>query len=231
MILGINNRTENWKTARYFAPFFTCDSTRANFAQRLAEPKRIPGGKVQIELFWKGVRDYINRPDVATSHDFADCYKRLFSDLRRRIKEFNSCQPSNRGLRLPNPWNYDVCAEGGVEKLYNNLRNTEIDIVLESPNHLFIGEAKGETTLRGNGDLVLVHQLIRQYVVAKILVDHRVAEGYPEKRIISFVVGHKTRLPSLKNTAQVKFMIDEGWLKEKNILSWNQIKELAQAGV
>lgn len=230
-ILGITNRTENWKTARHFAPFFACESARARLAQHLTESKSTPASKVQIELFWKGVRDYIKQSEEVTSQDLADCYNHVFSDLRDAIDEFNGPQQStNRRLGLPNGWNYRVCLEDDkVEKLFNNLRNTEIDIVLESPSHLFIGEAKGEMPLGRNGDLVLVHQLIRQYVMTKILLRLRAAEGSSKKKVIPFVVGDKGRLSSLKNTAQVRFMLKKQWLKEGNLLSWHQIEEFSQS--
>ena len=43
-----------------------------------------------------------------------------------------------------------------------------IDIVLETTDRLFIGEAKLESTLGSDSDHVLVHQLIRQYVMAHL---------------------------------------------------------------
>ena len=56
-ILGITNRTEDWKTARSFAPFFTddcrshptCQSAYSNRLERLTRFK----GHCKIELFWK----------------------------------------------------------------------------------------------------------------------------------------------------------------------------------
>ena len=60
-ILGIPNRTENWKTARTFAPFFKSCSARAALAKRLLEPLgESQEGTVEIELFWYGIRDYID---------------------------------------------------------------------------------------------------------------------------------------------------------------------------
>ena len=228
-ILGIKNRTENWKTAQKFAPFFTCESARARLAQHLGEPKSTAGEEVHIELFWKGGRDYIKQSDKVTDQDFACRYNRMFSQLRSDIEGFSDSQPSNSQLRLPKKWNYDTCVGDKVGKLYNNLRNTEIDIVLESPSHLFIGEAKGEMPLGRNGDLVLVHQLIRQYVMTKILLSFRVAEGCSKKKVVPFVVGDKAKVSSLKKTAQVRFMIHQDLLEKKNVLSWDRIDEIAQS--
>ena len=129
-----------------------------------------------------------------------------------------------KSLRLPDDKNYNVSTEGGEESLYNNLVNTEIDIVLETPKHLFIGEAKHEMTFGANGSLVLVHQLIRQYVMAKILVDLAVESDDPKKEVVPFVVGDN--IEELKKKHQVKFMLAQRWLKKENILSWDCIKEL-----
>ena len=102
----------------------------------------------------------------------------------------------------------------------NNLSNTEVDVVLETPNQLFIGEAKHEMSFGANGKLVLVHQLIRQYVMATILVE--ISNDRPRKRVIPFVVGD--RVERLNKTSQVRFMISQGWLGEKNVLAWEDIK-------
>ena len=107
------------------------------------------------------------------------------------------------------------------KKLYDNLPNTEIDIVLETPEYLFIGEAKDESGFGADGNLILVHQLIRQYVMAKIL-----ANGCLKRNItvVPFIVGED--IEDLKRTAQVQFMKKHYNLKHKNILSWNFINDL-----
>ena len=153
-------------------------------------------------------------------HDFAERYKHLFPDLRKRIVEFRQSQGLTfRDLR---PGNYDVSTEDWKINLGNNLVNTEIDIVLESPNYLFIGEAKGEMSFGADGSLVLVHQLIRQYVMARILTDRLECR----KEVVPFVVGGEAK--HLKNSRQVDFMIRQGWMKEENVLEWDQVKDLAR---
>ena len=119
-------------------------------------------------------------------------------------------------LRLPNAWNYDPSIENSTAKLGTNLVGTEIDVVLESPEHLYIGEAKEEMDLDGNGDLVLVHQLLRQYVMAKILV--RLCGS--QKKVIPFLVREKLKG---REQVQVDFMVAKGWLKRENILRWDEI--------
>ena len=228
-ILGIENRTENWKTALYFSPFFTYDLSRLRLAERLGEPDSTQPGAVQIELYWHGMRDYLDQTKKAERGsneqrypNFAKLYGELFPDLREQIEEFRS---DKLALEIKKKWNYDVSSDGAVDKLGSNLVHTEIDIVLESPKHLFIGEAKHQSGLGASGDYVLVHQLIRQYVMAKILVDLRY-EGKEKPKVVPFIVGDKCRLDSIGNSGQVQFMRQHYGLKDGNILSWDAVKKL-----
>ena len=58
-ILGIRNRTENWKTVEHF--FALNDFAKGRLIQRLLEPyshnKEVVPASVQVELFWSGIRD------------------------------------------------------------------------------------------------------------------------------------------------------------------------------
>ena len=182
MVLGINNRTENWKTAYEFAPLFRSGEVRLQLVNRLIEPDEPEVGEARIELFWNGVRDYLHSDGGRKStddEDFAERYLRLFPNLRSSVEEFARFSD----LR---DINYDVSTEARKKAFADNLYHTEIDIVLESPSCLFIGEAKHETAFRGTGNRVLVHQLIRQYVMAKILIE-RIGQ---RKQIVPFVVGN-----------------------------------------
>ena len=171
-ILGIENRTENWKTARYFAPFFEDDSARLRLAKKLGAPEDTLPMDVHIELFWTGMRDHIwlysHKPPAPSNEDsgkdLADRYGRLFSNLRESIENFGGFQLREDNYRI-----HDT----NQERLFTNLRNTEIDIILETPNYLFVGEAKYESGLGASGNDVLVHQLIRQHVMTSILADIR----------------------------------------------------------
>ena len=91
-----------------------------------------------------------------------------------------------------------------------------LGISLETPGTLFVGEAKHEMSFSARGNLVLVHQLIRQHVMATILV--AVAGEQPGKKVVHFVVGDK--IGKLKRSAQVRFMISQGWLMDENVLEW-----------
>ena len=220
MILGIENRTENWKTARTLAPLLRDGSIR--LANRLLQPLPdkvdLQTRDVRIELFWKGIRDYLHQTKLKKDDcisDFVERYERLFPTLHNMIRDFGTFQELNC-------CNYDVSTRKRKENLVNNLVNTEIDIVLESPSHFFIGEAKHEMSFHASGKLVLVHQLIRQYVTARILAD--MCE--PKKKVVPFVVGHD--IDKLKKKTQVKFMLQHYCLEEKNLLTWDEVEELAR---
>ena len=210
-ILGIINRTENWKTAYHFSPFFRDDASRLKLAQRLGEPEGTKPEDVSIELYWQGMRDYLHKktkgkktePIKQYFPDFAVRYKCLFPDLRRQIENFRTEAGT---LDVTKCWNYDVSKDDRVRKLGSNRVGTEIDVVLETQTRLYIGEAKHQSNLGGNEKYVLVHQLIRQYVMAEILVD-RIAEfdGCTKKKVIPFFV-------------------NQCWLKKENILSWDCVR-------
>ncbi len=229
-ILGIKNRTENWKTAKTFARFFDDEDLKRELVIEL-EPSDTDPEYVKLELFWKGIHDHLSkrrtskRDAMLPNSKIEDLHRRYIElklGLRNKIECF---VPTDvRRLNLPASLNY--CERplphehDGIDcrkKLAENLMNTEVDIVLETPNNLFIGEAKDESTFDANGGLVLVHQLIRQYVMARILVDLLGTK----QNVVPFIVwsGAKRHIP-----AQVQFMLKRQWLKEKNILTWNGVK-------
>ena len=106
-----------------------------------------------------------------------------------------------------------------VLKLGSNLVGTEIDVVLETQTRLYIGEAKHESTLHANSSYVLVHQLIRQYVMARILIELCSSK----KEVVTFIIRDEVKG---REQAQVEFMIDQCWLKKENILSWGYVRKL-----
>ena len=166
-ILGIHNRTENWKTAQTFAPYFESADLRKELAGCLGEPYATSGDEIKLELFWKGVRDCLNplKPKDAKEgwdENHRETFRRAFE---KRFGQLRELVEGDEGLTLRNKHNYSF-EEDTAGKLYTNLHNTEIDIVLETPRRLYIGEAKSEMSFGADGSLVLVHQLIRQYVAA-----------------------------------------------------------------
>ena len=247
-ILGIENRTENWKTVEHF--YGLSDDAKVKLVKRLLKPldtqPEVQAKDIKIELFWEGMRDYRHwlqkndQPDIEAG-ELAKLYVCLFSTLREDVKQFIENQDEYKyrfqelkrhnyavgdSIEVPKRQGKTI---GAQEELMSNLSHTEIDIVVATPTHLFIGEAKHTSNLGAKSSYVLVHQLIRQYVMAGILV----AQRQESHKIVPFVIGDKKKLSSLRNTAQVQFMIQQGrnkpgWLKEKNVLSWHTMKALAK---
>ena len=136
-----------------------------------------------------------------------EAYDRNFSNLRGDVSRFQEFAELDGG-------HYVSHGERAESRLTNNLLGTEVDVVLETLKHLFIGEVKHESTFGANGKLMLVHQLVRQYVTATILL--QIAAG--RKEVIPFGVGDSTDY--LKKTSQVRSMTTQGWLSEANVLAW-----------
>ena len=226
-ILGITNRTENWKTARYFAPLFGANSVR--LARRLLgddeERRKLHPGDVRLELFWYGMRDYLRRAHFTDEEGvLANAYQKLFVtelDLRASVSAFadKSTKQSNR-LRKPSDGNYNPSADDWRGNLRRNLRSTEVDIVLDSGSHIFIGEAKHLSRLDAKSSYALAHQLIRQYVMAKILVELRGTKH----TVVPFIVSDGGT--NVENSGQVQFMCEQGWMRAENILTWSDIEAL-----
>lgn len=216
-ILGINNRTENWKTVQHFHGL--SDAAKVGLVRRLGEPKDTVAEEVSIELFWHGVRDYAHEHEIEDD-DLVEAYEHHFGDLRKDLIDFEHMHE----LREPQPHNYTVPVSDR-KGLADNVKHTEVDIVLETPAHIFIGEAKYESGFQPKSSHVLVHQLIRQYVTASILVH---LAGRRGKRVVSFVVTSEDKVKSIRNAAQVKFMSakEREWLPESNVLSWGDINDI-----
>ena len=224
MVLRIENRTENWKTASCLRPFFSDQAVR--LARRLGEPQATSAADVKLELYWKGVRDWCaGRNKEECGKRLVDSCRRLFPDLRLRIKRYGHFRDLRDG-------SYDVSSEDQRAQLVTNLVNTEIDIVLESPGHLYIGEAKYKSGFHAGGKLVLVHQLVRQYVVANVLVD---VLGCDREVVPFVVVEQAERRSGPKEKAeepadwphQVRFMVEQGWMDAGNRLTWDDLAAMA----
>ena len=228
-ILGIDNRTENWKTAKEFCDL--SDEGVLKLAGHLASTSTDDLGELKMELFWKGVRDWLKRQAVGREkqarEELWNSYIANFSRLRSEICLVRSrrTEPKIRGLEDDN---YATHGEATKNKLINNLRNTEFDIVLQLREFLFIGEAKQEATFHASSRFVLVHQLVRQFVTARVLLD---VTGN-NKTLVPFVVGN--RRAHLLNTSQVRLMtklrIEDGdglWMREDNVLTWDWLGVIA----
>ena len=226
-ILGIENRTENWKTALCFSPMFRDRRLRLKLVRRLGEPGETDPSEVHLELFWKGMRDHLHQDrrrkrdrllNKENIKDLAERYMCLFPRLRDKVEDFGHFSNLKDS-------NYIVSTWEERRKLANNLLSTEIDIVLSTPTRLYIGEAKDESDLRGEGDLVLVHQLVRQYVTAKILINRLVSRGQASPvKVVPFLVRNE---PTGREQAQVAFMVEQHWIEQENALTWNDINGLS----
>jgi hypothetical protein len=228
-IFGIRNRTENWKTASIFAPLIAShkQSKLANFLvnNAIGIQSALEGNDVNIELFWKGFRDLWKQKSESLEkqsmiHNVADTYNRLFYGLRTKIEEYNHWATSNKQpkLNLYKDYNY-VCSESEETMLFDNLLNTEIDVVLSTPDFLLIGEAKYEETFGASSKHLLTHQLVRQYVMASIVLDIVEKDTKNRTKLIPFVIGDNA-----KATAQVKFMHHFNFLSLGNVVTWNELE-------
>ena len=217
-ILGIDNRTENWTTAKELAPFIYDKEALLNLVQRLNPKDDSEPDEIQVELFWNGLRDrrnQINSDEGKSKFDnfLIDQYKDTFKNLRTQVESFDGFWP----LRTDN---YTVNNEDAAQELTENLIHTELDIVIQSNSNLYIGEAKVESKLGYDGDSVLVHQLIRQRVVMELLLMHE---------NLNHGIRHFLILQKQPNRLQdqMRFAIERGWFKRSNILTWKDLNELA----
>ena len=221
-ILDIENRTENWHTARVLAPLVGNPNARASLASYLVGAAEQCGDSVEFELFWKGIRDYIHEHQDQNDGDypteFAALYRDCFPNLRQQVEHCT-------GFQSLQGHNYVVASDESKKKLYNNLFNTEVDIVLQTAKHLCIGEAKCSQRLAADSKHVLVHQLIRQYVMASVLVELNGSH----KQVVPFVVGD--RRENLMKTHQVKLMVKIGYLRKRNVLSWEELSAILEQDV
>ena len=243
-ILGKKNRTENWQTSKHFCALN--DEAKIELAQKLLEPYNKDLGleqneRVKLELFWFGTRDYLFEPGknrkqtnlaVRYQEKFAECYSELFPSLHREAEIVEKGKLKLRSFENLQHWQYAEPKTDDLKKnLFNNLLHTEIDIVLATPKYLFIGEAKHESFFNKNPSYVLPHQLVRQYVMARVLLRFiKESLDVKERTVVPFVVGDSP--VNLNNRHdQVKFMVKINKLKEDNILSWKYIDDLAKARV
>ncbi len=213
-ILDIKNRTENWRTASVLSPLVEKPDARISLASHLLGSREQHGDNIEFELFWYGMRDYIHQrcqehPDVEHYRkQVLECYRSCFPRLRQEIErsdEFRELEKDNYKCK---------------PSLYDNLFRTEVDVVLQTPKHLCIGEVKCEAKFGASLEYILVHQLIRQYVMARILVELTGSK----KKVVPFVVGD-CREELIKN-GQVKFMIEMSYLSKSNVLSWKKLSEI-----
>lgn len=237
-ILNITNRTENWKTAEIFCRL--SGKEQRAFVNSLSIKSGNYAKRVNMELFWRGVRDYrhglvkkamkqedegrdwneiAQEVDENLSLEFWNSYRYCFGELGENVCEWPGLNCPDAKMNYGTSEDYRNSKDQDLRQLlYSNLVNTELDIVFETADHLFIGEAKHESNFGTDGNLVLVHQLIRQYVTAKLLIEVQRDNGESTKEVIPFLVVDDVEWA--KRTKQVKFMQSRKWLCEKNIVAW-----------
>ena len=215
-ILGIKNRTENWSMVNQLlgggissvAHRLKCALDGGSCFQSTTEP-------LEMEFFWYGYRDYI-KSSQSNGKDFynkmVQRYNKLFPNLRSDIENFVK---ETNDLRPVSGHNY-VANKETSKKLFNNLLHTEIDIILETNDNIYIGEVKDSQNFDAKSKYVLVHQLLRQYVMVSMLVD----EINVYKNLVPFIIGNDD---SIKRKGQVYLMKRLGYLKSNNVLCWPDI--------
>ena len=230
-ILGIENRTENWKTTEVFRPFFTDGEARVRLLEGIVGKElNLSADDVKIELFWKPIRDWKAHKErtCPQSKNCLDekietaCKKQLEClDVRSKL---SSCIKKRRLTDKRVKCLTDI-AYKDKKKATSNLIGTEIDIVLEADGYLCIGEAKEESKFGSNRKLALVHQLIRQYITATVLL----ALTHNCHKIVPFVVLSEEDQTKFREEEsrpfQLDFLIKQGWMKRCNIRSWCEIQK------
>lgn len=215
-IHGIPNRTENWITAKHFVPLLNDKKALLRLITALNQTDTSGEDDVELELFWKGIRDrrfLFNNDDEKRKfeRELVTLYKKTFEGLWEKIDAFKGFKPL-KGV------NYRVNDEASEKRLINNLLNTEIDIVMRTRDHLYIGEAKRACGFGSDSRNLLVHQLVRQFVVARLIVEY---QGL-NLCIKPFVILDKHPNPKRYPT-QLRFLICQGWMPAGNVLTWNDL--------
>ncbi|MCA6951718.1 hypothetical protein [Pectobacterium polaris] len=227
MVLGIINRTENWTTVGHL--FDLRNNRLIRHLMKNNSDDSAPfddGSEAILELFWYGYRDYIFEKNITRNTVKIDAiyerFLRLFPNLQENILSFND--GGRKYLRVEKSVNYSLNRENAPLRLFNNIRNTEIDIVIETRKKLYIGEVKDSQKFGADGSLFLPHQLLRQYIMARILVD----ELGKDLDIVPFVVVNNSTLKDNDgqvqlNNGQVQIMCKFGYLNMKNVFRWDGI--------
>lgn len=184
------------------------------------------GSEARLELFWYGYRDYIFGKNINLNtvkiDAIYDRFLRLFPNLQENVLSFMDEEP--KSLRVKKTANYALERENAPLSLFHNVRNTEIDIVIETRKKLYIGEVKDSQKFGANGNLFLPHQLLRQYITARILVD----ELGKDLDVVPFIVLNnntpkdKNEVVQL-NSGQIKLMKKLHYLKTENVFRWSDI--------
>ncbi|AFI88866.1 hypothetical protein [Pectobacterium parmentieri] len=219
MILGIKNRTENWTTVGHLFDLRNNKLIRHLMGRNSDDSAPFDdGSEARLELFWYGYRDYIFGKNITLNTVKIDAiyerFLRLFPNLQENVLSF--MDEERKYLRVEKSVNYSLERENAPLSLFHNIRNTEIDIVIETRRKLYIGEVKDSQKFGANGNLFLPHQLLRQYVTARILVD----ELGKDLDIVPFIISNNKET---EKSGQIKLMNKLNYLNMKNVFTWSDI--------
>ncbi len=211
----IINRAENNLTAKVFVTLFNSLGASGEVLMALGLEKKKCDDQVRFELFWKGFRDYaITNKDCR--ENFIKEYKKIIPSIRKAV------QCTRLHMR-------DIFyTDSDRDKLFNELRNTEIDIAVFSRQRIYLGEAKRKEKLGFNGRNILAHQFIRQRIMIEIL---KALTG-DQREVVSFIICDRSRIRSLSRMEQVKALtFFDG--RRPLVLSWQnvlgQIRDVPEA--
>jgi hypothetical protein len=205
----IINRAENNLTAKVFVTLF--NSLRpAGTLLRALELEEGKCNQVKMELFWKGFRDYAIG-DSQCRQKFYREYMRIIPGIRAAVK---STRLKMRGT---------FYTGDDRDKLFNELRNTEVDVALFTDNKIYLGEAKRKEKLGSNGRNILAHQFLRQ----RVMVEVWKALNNDKRDLVSFIICDRTKMKSIRRMEQVKALqFFDG--RRPSVISWQDVLENIQ---
>ncbi|MCF8011367.1 MAG: hypothetical protein K9L56_08790 [Clostridiales bacterium] len=159
----------------------------------------------KLELFWKGFRDY--------AAEYKECKENFFVEYKRIIKGIRDAVRKTK-LRMRDNYYSDQ----DREKIFNELRNTEIDAAIFTEGSICLVEAKRKEKLGSNGKNILAHQLIRQRVMIEVLK----ALQWDKRDVFMFVVCDSEKVRSIERMEQLKALnYWEG--KCPHVISWPEL--------
>ena len=243
--LGYENRSENAMTSKHFQWLddSNCWGLVTGKLKQLGGLEDHPESSTKGQIFAHPWRDYLNheaseakkenkysslkkaRLEIKQKADsrIVEIYEQEFSDLQGKVFEFKGFDHKY----LKRDKNYNLKENSG--QLLTNVHNTELDVLIADDYNVYVGEAKGEMRPNASAtERMLVHQLVRGYVVVKTWIEYRGLKR-PDGNamsVVPFIVAKDEDFASLMGNNQVQFMIKRCWLKAEHVLDWGKIKEL-----
>lgn len=243
--LGYTNRSENALTSEHFQCFDdnnNWDLVTGKLIQ-LGGLEEHPKSSTKGQIFAHPWRDYLYHEASEAKDDnqfsslkkahrqikqnadsrIVEIYEQEFSDLQDRVFEFERFD--HKYLKLSKSYNL----KDNSLQLCTNVHNTELDVLIADDYNVYVGEAKSEMRPNASAtERMLVHQLVRGYVVVKTWIEYRGLKR-PDGNamsVVPFIVANKKDIQSLMGNNQVQFMIKRCWLRAEHVLDWDTIKEL-----